>query len=36
MSEVTVKTLADEIGTPIDRLLQQLSDAGIAKKLMIM
>ncbi|NVP01186.1 translation initiation factor IF-2 associated domain-containing protein, partial [Photobacterium damselae subsp. damselae] len=32
MSEVTVKTLADEIGTPIDRLLQQLSDAGIAKK----
>ena len=31
MSEVTVKTLAEEIGTPIDRLLQQLSDAGIAK-----
>ncbi|KJF81485.1 translation initiation factor IF-2 [Photobacterium angustum] len=32
MSEVTVKTLAEEIGTPIDRLLQQLSEAGIAKK----
>lgn len=31
MSEVTVKTLAEEIGTPIDRLIQQLSDAGIAK-----
>ncbi|KJG58502.1 translation initiation factor IF-2 [Photobacterium kishitanii] len=31
MSEVTVKTLAEEIGTPIDRLLQQFSDAGIAK-----
>ncbi len=32
MSEVTVKTLADEIGTPIDRLLQQFADAGISKK----
>ncbi|MDO6704749.1 translation initiation factor IF-2 [Photobacterium sp. 1_MG-2023] len=32
MSEVTVKALADEIGTPIDRLLQQFSDAGISKK----
>ena len=31
MSEVTVKALAEEIGTPIDRLLQQFSDAGISK-----
>ncbi|CAG19033.1 translation initiation factor IF-2 [Photobacterium profundum] len=32
MSEVTVKALAEEVGTPIDRLLQQFSDAGISKK----
>ncbi|MGF1732856.1 translation initiation factor IF-2 [Photobacterium kasasachensis] len=32
MSEVTVKALAEEIGTPIDRLLQQFADAGISKK----
>jgi translation initiation factor IF-2 len=32
MSEVTVKALAAEVGTPIDRLLQQFSDAGISKK----
>lgn len=32
MSEVTVKALADEIGTSIDRLLQQFADAGISKK----
>ncbi|MGL4826702.1 MAG: translation initiation factor IF-2 [Vibrionaceae bacterium] len=31
MSEVTVKALADEIGTPVERLLQQLGDAGIKK-----
>ncbi|WP_299018857.1 translation initiation factor IF-2 [uncultured Photobacterium sp.] len=32
MSEVTVKALAEEIGTPIDRLLKQFADAGISKK----
>ncbi|WEM41846.1 translation initiation factor IF-2 [Photobacterium sp. DA100] len=32
MSEVTVKALAEEIGTQIDRLLQQFADAGISKK----
>ncbi|ELR66166.1 Translation initiation factor 2 [Photobacterium marinum] len=31
MSEVTVKALAEEIGTPIDRLLTQFADAGISK-----
>ena len=31
MSEVTVKALADEIDTPVDRLLKQLNDAGIQK-----
>ncbi len=31
MSEVTVKTLASEIETPVDRLLQQFQDAGIDK-----
>ena len=31
MSEVTVKALAEEIGTPIDRLLKQFADAGISK-----
>ncbi|WP_120511624.1 translation initiation factor IF-2 [Photobacterium salinisoli] len=32
MSEVSIKALAEEIGTPIDRLLQQFADAGISKK----
>ncbi|WP_087023912.1 translation initiation factor IF-2 [Thaumasiovibrio subtropicus] len=32
MSEVTVKALAEEVKTPVERLLQQLSDAGISKK----
>lgn len=32
MSEVTVKALAQEIDTPIDRLLKQFEDAGISKK----
>ncbi|MGR2768315.1 translation initiation factor IF-2 [Photobacterium ganghwense] len=32
MSEVTVKALSEEIGTQIDRLLQQFADAGISKK----
>lgn len=31
MSEVTVKELASEIDTPIDRLLKQFQDAGIHK-----
>ncbi|MGF1685607.1 translation initiation factor IF-2 [Photobacterium japonica] len=31
MSEVTVKALAEEIGTQIDRLLQQFASAGISK-----
>lgn len=30
-SEVTVKSLAEDINTPVDRLLQQLADAGINK-----
>ena len=29
MSEVTVKQLANDIGAPIDRLLKQISDAGL-------
>ena len=31
MSEVTVNQLATDVGIPVDRLLKQLSDAGIAK-----
>ncbi|MDR0806628.1 MAG: translation initiation factor IF-2 [Enterobacteriaceae bacterium] len=31
MSEVTIKSLAEEIQTPVDRLLQQFADAGIKK-----
>lgn len=31
MTEVTVKSLAEEIQTPVDRLLQQFANAGIAK-----
>ncbi|MGF1741071.1 translation initiation factor IF-2 [Vibrio profundum] len=31
MTQVTVKALSDEIGTPVDRLLEQLADAGMAK-----
>ncbi|WP_150137880.1 translation initiation factor IF-2 [Candidatus Enterovibrio escicola] len=31
MSEVTVKALASEIETPVERLLKQLQDAGIQK-----
>ena len=31
MAEVTVKQLAQVVGTPIDKLLVQLSDAGIVK-----
>ncbi len=29
MSEVTVKQLAEEVGTPVDRLLGQLTEAGV-------
>lgn len=32
MAEVNVEKLASEIGTPVDRLLEQLSEAGIRKK----
>jgi len=32
MSEVTVNQLATDVGIPVKRLLQQLSDAGIAKQ----
>ncbi len=32
MVKLTVKALSKEIGTPVDRLLQQFSDAGINKK----
>ncbi|CAH0532713.1 Translation initiation factor IF-2 [Vibrio stylophorae] len=31
MSDVTVKTLAEEIGTPVERLVQQFEDAGMKK-----
>ncbi|WP_114785046.1 translation initiation factor IF-2 [Vibrio tetraodonis] len=31
MTQITVKALSDEIGTPVDRLLEQLADAGMAK-----
>ncbi|GAK83629.1 translation initiation factor 2 [Vibrio ponticus] len=31
MTQLTVKTLSEEIGTPVDRLIEQLADAGIKK-----
>ena len=31
MSDVTVKQLAEVVGTPVDRLLEQMSEAGIPK-----
>ena len=31
MAEVTVKQLAQVVGTPVDKLLVQLGDAGVAK-----
>jgi translation initiation factor IF-2 len=31
MTELTVKALSEEIGTPVDRLLEQLADAGMNK-----
>ena len=30
MSDVTVKQLADTVGTPVDRLLRQMQEAGLA------
>ena len=30
MSDVTVKQLADTVGTPVDRLLKQMQEAGLA------
>jgi bacterial translation initiation factor 2 (bIF-2) len=31
MTDVTVKALATQLNTPVDRLVQQLADAGIRK-----
>ncbi|HBN6940839.1 TPA: translation initiation factor IF-2 [Vibrio cholerae] len=31
MTQITVKALSEEIGTPVDRLLEQLADAGMNK-----
>ncbi|MGD8109857.1 translation initiation factor IF-2 [Vibrio sp. TRT 21S02] len=31
MTQITVKALSEEIGTPVDRLLEQLADAGMKK-----
>ena len=31
MTKITVKALSEEIGTPVDRLLEQLADAGMTK-----
>ena len=31
MTQRTVKALSEEIGTPVDRLLEQLADAGMNK-----
>jgi len=31
MADVTVKQLADTVGTPVEKLLQQLNDAGVEK-----
>ncbi|MGD8833148.1 MAG: translation initiation factor IF-2 N-terminal domain-containing protein, partial [Pseudomonadales bacterium] len=30
MSDVTVKQLADTVGTPVDRLIKQMQEAGLA------
>ena len=32
MAEVTVQQLAEEVGTPVDRLLEQLKEAGVKAK----
>ena len=31
MSETTVKQLAEVVGTPVDRLLEQFAEAGLSK-----
>ncbi len=31
MTQLTVKALSEEIGTPVDRLIEQLADAGMTK-----
>ncbi len=31
MAEVTIRQLADDVGTPVERLLKQLEDAGVKK-----
>ncbi|MEX0334012.1 translation initiation factor IF-2 [Vibrio tubiashii] len=31
MTQITVKALSEEIGTPVDRLIEQLADAGMKK-----
>ena len=31
MAEVTLEKLADDIGTPVDKLIKQFADAGISK-----
>ncbi|KGY13716.1 translation initiation factor IF-2 [Vibrio tubiashii] len=31
MTQITVKALSEEIGTPVDRLVEQLADAGMKK-----
>ena len=32
MTDVTVKQLAEVVGTPVDKLLDQFNDAGMPKK----
>ncbi|MFA0382179.1 translation initiation factor IF-2 [Vibrio sp. 10N.222.54.A3] len=32
MTQLTVKALSEEIGTPVDRLIEQLADAGMKKE----
>jgi translation initiation factor IF-2 len=32
MAEVTIKQLAEDVGTPVERLLKQLEDAGVRKR----
>lgn len=36
MTDVTIKALASEIQTSVDRLIQQFADAGSANRLMIL
>ncbi|MFA0252705.1 translation initiation factor IF-2 N-terminal domain-containing protein, partial [Vibrio sp. 10N.261.45.A4] len=31
MTQLTVKALSEEIGTPVERLIEQLEDAGLKK-----